>query len=299
MTCRLATFVLLVAALVLFVAAQRLPIRTAEHQVPTADGDKDLGSAPDRSGIPGPPRVALPDPSPAVPAGEPLPKLPPVEQVDFKPSGLKGVTTSMAFLSGYTGETPEDREFHLLQSCDGGSTWSRCPVEIPWGSDITSLQFVSPHAGWIVTVHTIESVSGPTGIWRTTDDGRSWTPCSLLPGYYGGALTEPEVVAFMDENHGWIAVHNYSRTTEDGMETMQIYETRDGGRIWTPLHDGAYDPEQRLFREVRSQAAAAPSLTDSSWRLVEVEPNIRWRVERIQGPNARWLGVREFQRIDK
>lgn len=299
MTRRLGTFVFLTAAFVLLAAAQRQPSRSARHRASAIRSDQTRRAAPDPTEIAAALQAHLPDPSSAVPPDEPAPGPPPVQQVDFRPTSLYGVTPTTAFLSGHTGEMGQDHEFQLLQSRDGGATWSRCPVELPWGSEIQYLRFPSTDVGWIVTVHTIESMGGPTGIWRTTDGGRSWTPCSLLSDGYRGGLTEPQVISFIDEYRGWIAVENCSKTTEDGRNTLQIYGTGDGGRSWTTLHDGAYDPEQELLRVVRERDLSIASLTDVTWRLVRLEENVRWSVERRRGASETWIAIHEFRRIEK
>jgi hypothetical protein len=111
-------------------------------------------------------------------------------------------------------------KYTALVTSDGGVNWALVPLkEFP-----RSIFFLDESNGWLVT---------SAGIWRTVEAGRSWTRISdqVKPNKKldspppGGLILR---VWFLDAQHGFAA----------GLQ-KSVFETRDGGRTWTPVEEAA------------------------------------------------------------
>ena len=86
---------------------------------------------------------------------------------------------------------------------DGGDNWTLVKLK----ETGRSLFFLDDSIGWMVTAK---------GVWQTVESGLTWRKISKKRGILR--------VCFLDEGHGFAVG-----------EKKAIYETRDGGRHWTPL----------------------------------------------------------------
>lgn len=120
---------------------------------------------------------------------------------------LQGGVQSLLFLDGRTGWGINSRRRDIVQTDDGGETWtvSFSSDESSWNS----LFFADDKHGWAVG----------SGIAYTSDGGATWSyqlhPV-LAPGYL-------DSIIFTDKKHGWAA------------GTDVIMRTSDGGKTWREL----------------------------------------------------------------
>lgn len=205
------------------------------------------------------------------------------------------VSDAVAFATVDRGDGVLDHDCSLLGTRDGGRSWQRQDLDIPPGSEVVYLRFVSPRIGWLVAVHTIESCSGPTAIFRTTDEGRTWTACALIPGYHGYELIVPSLIVFFDENRGTLRLANDSKLDDRGNETEQTYETTDGAATWKKVLDGPLAASEEASHRNREEEERAPLCRDTSWKLIEEEEGIAWAVLRTRDGGRDGIKVHTFR----
>ena len=101
-------------------------------------------------------------------------------------------------------------EGYVVRTTDGGQTWQDTTVE-PF---LEYIQFLTPQIGY---------TSGPAGIFRSDDGGRSWrniTPQLLSNEKSWGSY-------FINQNEGVFLVGGCATSVQS------FYHTTDGGRTWT------------------------------------------------------------------
>jgi photosystem II stability/assembly factor-like uncharacterized protein len=160
----------------------------------------------------------------------------------------------------------------LLASDDGGRTWRQAyPTRAP--RPAVDVAFVSATLGFGVGV-----VGDDRAILRTRDGGSSWLPVGRLPAAPLVPDRDP-ILAFVDADHGWVAVADGLMATEDGGVTwrrvpgaavggvafgdslngctgsfgLPSASTTDGGLTWKPT-----DAPQGVI-------ACAAALRDPAW----------------------------------
>ncbi|OQA29929.1 MAG: Bacillopeptidase F precursor [Verrucomicrobia bacterium ADurb.Bin345] len=106
----------------------------------------------------------------------------------------------------------------LLTTTNGGTTWTYSPVPTP-GVYWRDLFFVNSSTGW---------ACGYSGlVCRTTDSGNTWELAAGVP-----ALTNQYLYAmtWASESNGWMV--------GSGVDTNNMYFTRDGGASWSNANSG-------------------------------------------------------------
>jgi len=104
-----------------------------------------------------------------------------------------------------------------LMSEDGGLHWTLTPIkEVP-----ISLFFLDEKQGWMVA---------DQSIWHTQDGGRAWARTTTL--------SDAVRVHFVNSQRGWAVG-----------EQKKVYETTDGGKVWTEM-PAAAQPESTPERTV-------------------------------------------------
>ncbi len=100
----------------------------------------------------------------------------------------------------------------------GERAWQELP-NAPYVGRHNDAYFVSPQKGWIV--------NGDGEIYRTTDGGSSWTRQLRQPSSHFRS------VGFLNELHGFAG--NVGAGEFGASDMFPLYETKDGGAIWTPV----------------------------------------------------------------
>jgi photosystem II stability/assembly factor-like uncharacterized protein len=97
----------------------------------------------------------------------------------------------------------------LWLTSDGGGHWTRRGVP---GGSAWGVSFSIPGTGWI---------AASKGLYKTTDDGRSWSKRLSVTGMNGWTM------CFVDAQHGWV-----------GGESGVVWRTADGGKSWDRIDTG-------------------------------------------------------------
>jgi len=136
-------------------------------------------------------------------------------------SPLAGAYNDVCFVNESIGYLSAWYSDHLVQTIDGGDTWSEIMIDIVDGADFFSDDFRSVYfASEEIGVLTHES-----GILKTSDGGSTWSeikPVDAHTSFYAES-----VIANSTENY--IVA---GRIFGDTDENEKIYETTDGGLNW-------------------------------------------------------------------
>lgn len=157
---------------------------------------------------------------------------------------------------------------YVIRTVDGGKTWSGVKVDQGKGScHLEYVQFLDANIGY---------VSGPCGVYKSTDGGVTWTSIHPDPTFslWGGW--------FRNANEGWFAGGG-------GCGTNVVFRTMDGGLTYTRfldttvkrsvLSDPYWDATMPAGAVYATGAAAI-------WR--SDDDGITWQVHSFTGPNAPW-----------
>lgn len=125
-----------------------------------------------------------------------------------------------------------DKQFYILITSDGGSTWSRVPpANLPpafanegaFAASGTNIAVFGKTHAWIGT-----GAASKSRVLRSADGGRTWqvadTP--LASGPSAGIFS----IAFRDAKHGVVAGGDYKKEQE-AVDNLAV--TSDGGSTWT------------------------------------------------------------------
>ena len=126
----------------------------------------------------------------------------------------------------------------VLRTTTGGRLWRRSVTTIARAmSMVEQIDFTSAQNGWIRAFSGGEMMQGDTDIFRTTNQGASWTLMSAASGYIPNSnatpkalpeLDEPMPMTFTNANDGWAAVGNLVVATA----SASLYHTTDAGARW-------------------------------------------------------------------
>lgn len=128
----------------------------------------------------------------------------------------------------------------LLQTDNGGWTWSEIPAFLP--PQTARVHFIRRSLGYAAVESPVFS------LWRTGNGGLSWSPVKLPAG--------AQTADFANQSRGWSVVADASGYT--------VEKTVNGGRSWTPQTEVP-------FAGVFSARLAAVSQSDV-WLLVRGQP---------------------------
>lgn len=127
----------------------------------------------------------------------------------------------------------------ILKTNDGGKTWKKVyqsnrPYETTWKAS-----FPTPRTGYV----TIQSYNPDPSvkqqrIAKTTDGGDTWEEVNLVED----AGAREFGIGFVDENHGFVGTMNSG------------YETKDGGKTWTPIDLGKACNKIRIYKIANGRA---------------------------------------------
>lgn len=115
-----------------------------------------------------------------------------------------------------------------LWTVDGGRTWKAIPIS----GDITSIHFINPRDGWLLTYWGANSASLKTIVYRSYNGGETWAqvvslapymPNNPLPDVVGGGTH----ITFVSPTTGWITQRSAAMCL-----SRCLYATGDGGYTW-------------------------------------------------------------------
>jgi photosystem II stability/assembly factor-like uncharacterized protein len=130
-------------------------------------------------------------------------------------------------------EQIEESNALILKTSDGGKTWKKVyqstrPFETTWKASFPTRQI-----GYV----TLQSYNPDPNVKqqrvaKTTDGGNTWQELNLVED----AAAREFGVGFIDENHGFVGTMN------------QGYETKDGGKNWSPVNLGRACNKIRIYK---------------------------------------------------
>jgi photosystem II stability/assembly factor-like uncharacterized protein len=126
------------------------------------------------------------------------------------PLATRSLLLDVQAVPGSTALVAVGERGHVLESADGGATWTQRPA--PTRANLTAVYFVDARHGWAVGHDEV--------ILRTTDGGATWTRTHFDPSKQQPLMD----VWFADANTGF-AVGAFST----------VYRTTDGGATWTAV----------------------------------------------------------------
>lgn len=129
----------------------------------------------------------------------------------------------------------------VLRTTTGGRLWHRSVTPIAHAmSMVEQVEFISGQDGWIRAFSGGAMMQGDTDIFRTTNQGASWTLMSAASGYVPNphptpqalpAMDEPMPMTFTSTRDGWVAVGNFVVSTA----SASLYHTTDAGARWVQM----------------------------------------------------------------
>ena len=148
--------------------------------------------------------------------------------------GVPGDLRDFQFLAENNGWMVNENK--LWKTTNGGRNWSEvsssAPIKLLKGfspqATMERVDFLSPSEGWLVE---------GSLLLHTTDGGASWAPANP-------ENTLVRSVQFLDRNTGWFGGQLLRLPpSKDETESFHpvVYGTRDGGKNWRRLYEGAED----------------------------------------------------------
>jgi len=155
---------------------------------------------------------------------------------------VKFVNEQVGFIAGASHSDVAQSYARILKTRDGGRSWhavyeSQRPYEITW-----KMSFPSERVGYV----TVQNYDPDTAVVqryvaKTVDGGETWSELPLVADH----KVREFGVGFVDELHGWVGA------------TPNGFETRDGGKTWTPGRFGATSNKFRIVRDAKGTSVFA------------------------------------------
>ncbi len=139
--------------------------------------------------------------------------------VDYRLESIHAIDAKHAWaVGGFTAAYTHRPKGVILQTQDGGNTWTLSQNHfLPW---LTQIQFIDERRGFAIG---FPSAMFPSGVYRTTDAGKHWTP---WPGNTLGC-----VAGHFDSNGPGLVVDQRGRLIRVEPQGLQPM----GGDRWTPI----------------------------------------------------------------
>ncbi|WP_223608546.1 T9SS type A sorting domain-containing protein [Chryseobacterium sp. OSA05B] len=132
--------------------------------------------------------------------------------------------------NGIVGGDPENGEFEIYTTSNGGTTWTRVPgTSIP---DPLTDEY-GYNGGYYSVGNNIFFYTGKGRIYKSTDKGLTWTVLATnsIISDFGGATVSGDM-AWSDANTGIILRKTFTGQTPTG---LQLHRTTDGGATWSQV----------------------------------------------------------------
>ncbi|QQQ26981.1 T9SS type A sorting domain-containing protein [Chryseobacterium indoltheticum] len=170
------------------------------------------------------------------------------------------------------GGDPENAEFELYTTSNGGSSWTRVlDANLP-NPNIGEYGY---NAGYYAVGNNIFFYTNKGRIYKSTDKGLNWTIAFTGSTYsltdFGGATVNGDM-AWSDANRGIVFKRNFLGTTPTA---LAIYRTTDGGQTWSTvmftgitaannINDITYVPGTNIL-----VATSSSQTTGGSWKSLD------------------------------
>lgn len=164
----------------------------------------------------------------------------------------------------------------LYVSVDGLTSWR--DVSPPMGNQTIPALWVNPITGSLL-VESQVGFSGVTTLWRSSDDGSTWSQTSLMVGGVSAVVASP-----LRSSSTWVICADASD---------HVCST-DSGRTWSPLPPLADAGLRgyRLFAVTGDGSVLAVGLTDMNWPIYRLAPGAsRWQA---LGPAPLTTGILRY-----
>lgn len=144
------------------------------------------------------------------------------------------VSDQVGFICGATDGDVSQSRARILRTADGGRTWTAVyegdrPWELTWKAS-----FPTPQVGYVtVQSYNPDPAASARYVAKTTDGGLTWTEIPLIDD----ARVRAFGIGFVDADHGYVGA------------VPGGFETRDGGRTWTPAGFGPAVNKVRVVRD--------------------------------------------------
>jgi photosystem II stability/assembly factor-like uncharacterized protein len=148
------------------------------------------------------------------------------------PVALQALSGKDIWVAGDLTTTAGAPEGLILWTDDGGQRWHRAGSEI---NDLSNLSFTAVYftdrlRGWIAGKRTTPEGVQRGVVFRTKDGGNHWTEV-VLPAKDDVVIEDLHSVAFKSDTDGEVLVSYRDPKTSEVKES--VYQTTDGGRVWT------------------------------------------------------------------
>jgi photosystem II stability/assembly factor-like uncharacterized protein len=161
-----------------------------------------------------------------------VPTPPASRYVDLNANAIHALSPNDLWIGGDLMTTSGAPEGLILWSNDAGKRWRRAGSEI---NDLANLTFTSVYftdrvRGWVGGKRITPEGVQRAVIFRTGDGGNHWTEMAL-PAADDVVIDDVHSMSFKSDTEGEIIVAYRDKKTSEVTET--VYQTLDGGRVWS------------------------------------------------------------------
>lgn len=161
-----------------------------------------------------------------------VPTPPHASYVAVNPRAMHALSTTDLWVAGDLTTTCGAPEGLILWTDDAGHRWHRAGVEI---NDLSNLTFTAIYfsdrlRGWLAGKRIMPDGVQRAVIFRTKDGGNHWNE-AVLAARDDAVIEDLSSVTFKTDTEGEVVVAYRDPQTSEVKES--VYQTTDGGRVWT------------------------------------------------------------------